>query len=775
MGSCCCHNESPCGSAEERSVLLKGDAKATTWTGRPVVVDACGPQDVDDGLRITPDESNAVAKVAPEAVQVKKCVEVEAPTSSITQENGPLKEPDVATAAPSPRRGSKLAEKSATVRDEDEEVGLEDDKQTGLLQCTLNSPQKKRDSDDVPEANTAPEDTNAAPAQDERLDLSTPLLVEAAGLENHTGIEAAAVEEEQSPSATLSVDQEMSSKMDPSNAEASQNCCGKKAAASASCQLPFASLVGEEVESLSCAATHGSEENGSSSAPEEPACDPAASPDICESSSGSDPTGSDRSGEERGPAPCAGEPVTAAGGDASERTQPDQDARPDPPCVTAVSEDVAASSASTSLDAADETAPKGEDGGAESKAEVEQEVVEEDKDKEEKVVVVVKVKKEVEEEEKKEVAVKEEEEKEVRGTPSGDGSDAESREASGKEEQPAGKPPGGVEGDGFAASGEEVLADGGLGNSEEDLYRGAEELSAGSPPPTLSEDSRCSLGPAMDVLSYSEREWRGNTAKSALIRKGYQELSQKFGSLRRVRGDNYCALRATLFQVLSHSTQPPSWLQEDGFATLPEQLEAQEGLVSQWRFPAECLGAEGTVDATLKLQGYVEQLWSKWRAAADCPSAAERRRLCERAFQGGEGELGLLEALKLLMLGRAVQLHGQMSAGADVPLFCWLLFARDSSECPRSFLANHLGRVGLGAGLEQVEMFLLGYALQCTIQVYRLYKADTEEFVTYYPDDHRDEWPCVCLVTEDDRHYNVPVVEAAAAAAAAVDTEVESS
>lgn len=61
----------------------------------------------------------------------------------------------------------------------------------------------------------------------------------------------------------------------------------------------------------------------------------------------------------------------------------------------------------------------------------------------------------------------------------------------------------------------------------------------------------------------------------------------------------------------------------------------------------------------------------------------------------------------------------------------------------------------------KVEMFLLGYALQCTIQVYRLYKADTEEFVTYYPDDHKDDWPSVCLVTEDDRHYNVPIVEAA--------------
>lgn len=67
------------------------------------------------------------------------------------------------------------------------------------------------------------------------------------------------------------------------------------------------------------ATTHGLEEK-SSSAPEEPACDPAASPDICDLSSGSDPTASDRSGEERGPAPCAGEPVTAAGGDASERS-----------------------------------------------------------------------------------------------------------------------------------------------------------------------------------------------------------------------------------------------------------------------------------------------------------------------------------------------------------------------------------------------------------------------------------------------------------------------
>lgn len=99
---------------------------------------------------------------------------------------------------------------------------------------------------------------------------------------------------------------------------------------------------------------------------------------------------------------------------------------------------------------------------------------------------------------------------------------------------------------------------------------------------------------------------------------------------------------------------------------------------------------------------WISSICFQWQAAIDCSSAAERQQLCERVFQSGEEELGLLEALKLLMLGRAVELHGCMQSGGDVPLFCWLLFARDSSDCPRSFLSNHLSHVGLSAGLEQV-------------------------------------------------------------------------
>ncbi|XP_077410425.1 uncharacterized protein LOC144040253 [Vanacampus margaritifer] len=315
-------------------------------------------------------------------------------------------------------------------------------------------------------------------------------------------------------------------------------------------------------------------------------------------------------------------------------------------------------------------------------------------------------------------------------------------------------------------------AEGSLRSSEEDLYGEEEEAPSSpadtraAPPESNAPEARCSLGPAVDILSYSRREWRGNTAKSALIRKGYTELSQHFAAVRQVRGDNYCALRATLFQVLSQASQVPAWLQDDDCDVAEDLSE----LTGQWTFPGE---TETQPDVAQRLQNSLEILRNKWHAAARCPSAAERRQLCAAAFGGGEEEAAMLEALKLLMLRRAVRLHADMCGGGDVPLFCWLLFARDSSDCPRAFLANHLSRVGVSAGLEQVEMCLLGDALRCTLQVYRLYMVDGEEFVACYPDEHKDDWPRVSLVTEDDRHYNVPVAyadrEEAEQAAAAAD------
>ncbi|KAJ8418675.1 hypothetical protein AAFF_G00001740 [Aldrovandia affinis] len=299
-------------------------------------------------------------------------------------------------------------------------------------------------------------------------------------------------------------------------------------------------------------------------------------------------------------------------------------------------------------------------------------------------------------------------------------------------------------------------------NSDEDLYRGAEEIAMerskqGKTEPLIQitlpgVQDRSSVAPGVDILSYSQREWKGNTAKSALIKKGYAELSCSFENLRRVRGDNYCALRATLFQVLSESDKLPALIQDDDITLLPEKIVAEVEQIESWRFPFG--HNEGAIE---QLKHHLKLLQRRWQAAAQAGSTEERQRLCEPIFQDGEEEHALLEALKFLMLSAAVELHARMQRGDDVPIFCWLLFARDTSDCPAAFLTNHLSHVGFSGGLEQVEMFLLGYALQLTIQVYRLYKADTEEFITYYPDDHKEDWPHVCLVTEDDRHYNVPV------------------
>lgn len=742
MGNSCCRAESPCGSEEERSGLLKNDSKATTATGETTVVGTCGPEGGDD-VRKTADEANIKAG----AVQVKQSPENGETEPGNTQENGPLQKEGTPTATFSPSKGPKLKENSTRAQDKHIKGTPAGSGQAEPLHCTLNVPQEGSAADDregFAATNAATAEENPAAVQDKTPDGIT----QTAEAKNTSHTETNATREHITLDSSHNDNEDAAFKVtiddtaaEPSG-EFSQNnevlSVPNTQLAAAARQVSSVPVISQEIHSeSSCALTEDPE---ASSVCKEADPEDIKNHDGSESHPGSEPSGLNDSGEERD---SVSEPVTTDPADASESSKSNQDEKPDPKCSTTSSNEVPSSENIT------------QDNGVESTLEVQNKDVDVPKENNE-------MKEEKEEEEEEEEGA----EKAPTEAVNQADKDAETQEGTGEERRAAGNSSADVDEKPVTEKGE--FSEDGLGNSEEDLYRGAEELSASQtnkagPPPALETtlEDRCSLAPAVDILSYSEREWKGNTAKSALIRKGYKEMSQRFGSLRRVRGDNYCALRATLFQVLSHSTQLPAWLQEEDITTLPKELEAQEGLISQWTFPGECLQGDGTKDVTQQLKGYVELLRKKWQAAVDCCSAAERQQLCERVFQGGEEELGLLEALKLLMLGRAVELHGCMQGGGDVPLFCWLLFARDSSDCPRSFLSNHLSHVGLSAGLEQVEMFLLGYALQCTIQVYRLYKADTEEFVTYYPDDHKDDWPSVCLVTEDDRHYNVPVEEAA--------------
>ena len=56
-------------------------------------------------------------------------------------------------------------------------------------------------------------------------------------------------------------------------------------------------------------------------------------------------------------------------------------------------------------------------------------------------------------------------------------------------------------------------------------------------------------------------------------------------------------------------------------------------------------------------------------------------------------------------------------------------------------------------------MFLLGHALGVTIQVARLYQYGQEDFICYYPDEINRNWANILLVAEDDRHYNMAMMD----------------
>ncbi|XP_046367969.2 uncharacterized protein LOC124143161 isoform X4 [Haliotis rufescens] len=120
-------------------------------------------------------------------------------------------------------------------------------------------------------------------------------------------------------------------------------------------------------------------------------------------------------------------------------------------------------------------------------------------------------------------------------------------------------------------------------------------------------------------------------------------------------------------------------------------------------------------------------------------------------------DLELMEGVKLLMALNSIELQHASEQGEDVPLFVWLMFARDSCQNVSDFVKNHLNVVGDSAGLEQVEMCLLGHSLGVSIQVARLQNVSQEDFLVKFPDTSPEKWPTINLLAEDDRHYNVPI------------------
>ena len=94
------------------------------------------------------------------------------------------------------------------------------------------------------------------------------------------------------------------------------------------------------------------------------------------------------------------------------------------------------------------------------------------------------------------------------------------------------------------------------------------------------------------------------------------------------------------------------------------------------------------------------------------PSLQEKQlQLFQLLNSVSEEEITLLEAMKLLMFLSAVELYQRNITGDEVPVFVWLMYARDTSETPAQLLRNHINKCGDSGGLEQVSIFKISITI----------------------------------------------------------------
>ncbi|XP_006895080.1 PREDICTED: inactive ubiquitin thioesterase FAM105A [Elephantulus edwardii] len=262
----------------------------------------------------------------------------------------------------------------------------------------------------------------------------------------------------------------------------------------------------------------------------------------------------------------------------------------------------------------------------------------------------------------------------------------------------------------------------------------------------------------VDVLSYCAREWKGETPCAKLMKKAYEELFWRhhIKCVRQVRRDNYDALRSVLFQIFSQGLAFPSWMKEKDIVKLPEKLLFSQGCnwIQQYSFGPEKYTGSNVFG---KLRKCVELLKTQWTEFSGIKDYHKRGGMCNMLFSDAILEYRLYEALKFIMLYQVTEVYEQMKAKKVIPSLFSLLFSRESSSDPLSFMMNHLNSVGDTCGLDQIDMFILSYSLEVKIKVFRLFKFNSRDFEVCYPEQPLREWPEISLLTENDHHYLIPV------------------
>uniref|UniRef100_A0A6I8N8V5 OTU deubiquitinase with linear linkage specificity like n=1 Tax=Ornithorhynchus anatinus TaxID=9258 RepID=A0A6I8N8V5_ORNAN len=269
-----------------------------------------------------------------------------------------------------------------------------------------------------------------------------------------------------------------------------------------------------------------------------------------------------------------------------------------------------------------------------------------------------------------------------------------------------------------------------------------------------------SIEAEVDLLGYCAREWKGETNQARLMKKAYEELARqhRIKCIRQVRSDNYNALRSVLFQIFSQGLSFPSWMKEKDILKLPEKLLFSQGCnwIQQYSFGPERYTGSNVFG---KLRKCVELLKTQWTELSGIKDHDKRGSMCNSLFSDKNTEYKLYEALKFIMLFQVIEAYEQVKSGKCVPSPFNHLLSQETSSDPLSFMMNHLNSVGDTSGLEQIDMFILGHALEVKIKVYRLFKFNTRDFQVYYPDEHHSEWPEISLLTENDRHYHIPAFQ----------------
>ncbi|XP_059801146.1 ubiquitin thioesterase otulin-like isoform X2 [Hypanus sabinus] len=180
-----------------------------------------------------------------------------------------------------------------------------------------------------------------------------------------------------------------------------------------------------------------------------------------------------------------------------------------------------------------------------------------------------------------------------------------------------------------------------------------------------------------------------------------------------LKNDNYHQLRTFVCQALIKGKHLPSWIMTEEASQIPKKI-SQEGYgwINQWSLKHKHCG-----NSIEQLEICLETLRKEWAFIRSMQSETERTNACRDLIEDQVTEQKIYEAVKFLMLYKAIHLHNAMENGRNVPEFCKHLFARSTSLYPYYLMINHLNLIGHSRDFEEIETELLKYTLEIEINI----------------------------------------------------------